>query len=74
MTQVTLEQLTSGAVATVCCVRGSTVSAKRLADMGFVRGAHVEMLRPGRPCIVRVDGIRVGLGDENQSCIGVTDE
>ena len=74
MAEITLDQLLPGAVAEVCCVSGARVSAKRLSDMGFVRGVRVEMIRPGRPCIVRIGGVRVGLGKENQASIGVTDD
>lgn len=37
--------------------------------MGFVRGASVEMIRPGKPCIVKINGICVGLGKQHQESI-----
>jgi Fe2+ transport system protein FeoA len=58
------------------CVRGieaDTHMAKRLADLGFIGGARVEMLRPGKPCLVRVNGSNVGLGWGHQARI-VVDE
>ena len=45
--------------------------AKRLADMGFVRGALVEMIRTGKPCLVRIGSTCVGLGADHQRSIGV---
>jgi len=61
-----LSELTSGSVARIAGVEAAQNAAKRLADMGFVRGAVVEMVRPGRPCLVRIGGTYVGLGLENQ--------
>ena len=37
-------------------------AARRLAEFGFVRGARVEMIRSGAPCIIRLDQTRLGLG------------
>ena len=64
-----LPDLRSGDVGTIAAINGSSASAKRLADMGFVRGACIEMLRPGVPCIVRVAGMHVGLGAAYQEAI-----
>lgn len=50
----------------VVSIGGTTFAAKRLADMGFVRGAELIMLRPGAPCIVRINGRCVGLGASHQ--------
>ncbi|MHC5108586.1 MAG: FeoA family protein [Planctomycetota bacterium] len=50
-------------------VETSSCVSKRLADMGFVRGAALEMVKPGAPCIVRVGGVRIGLGRDHQSRI-----
>ena len=59
----------SGECAMVEAIDGSCLCSKRLADMGFVQGTRVEMLRPGSPCIVRVNGTCIGLGAEHQRCI-----
>jgi len=56
-------------VGTVDTVEATRATAKRLADMGFVRGATVEMLRPGKPCLVRIGRTCVGLGLEHQGSI-----
>lgn len=61
-----ISDLIAGDVARVAGVGATQTASKRLADMGFVRGAVVEMVRPGRPCLVRVGGTYVGLGIENQ--------
>jgi len=66
-----LSRLVAGDVARIAGVAASQTASKRLADMGFVRGAVVEMVRPGRPCLVRVGGTYVGLGVENQHSISV---
>ena len=66
-----LADLFSGDVARVARVEESQSTSKRLADIGFVRGAVVEMVRPGRPCLVRVGGTYVGLGIENQQSVGI---
>lgn len=55
-------------------VRGDRPDSKRLADLGFVRGARVTMLRPGSPCIIRIDGRCVGLGTGHQRSIRLTSE
>lgn len=64
-----LQGLRSGDNAVVNGIRPGEGAAKRLADLGFVRGARLEMLRSGSPCIVRVDGACVGLGLPYQQSI-----
>jgi Fe2+ transport system protein FeoA len=66
-----LHELPLGGVARVKAVEVAQNAAKRLADMGFVRGAVVEMIRPGRPCLVRIGGTYVGLGVEHQRSIRI---
>ena len=61
--------LRSGEHAVVDGIRPEEGAAKRLADLGFVRGARLEMVRAGAPCIVRVDGASVGLGRPYQQSI-----
>jgi len=64
-----LGQLRSGDVATVGGLDSSQLAAKRLADLGFIPGVQIEMLRPGRPCLVRVNGSCLGLGRSHQESI-----
>jgi len=54
---------------TVVEITAGEAAAKRLADLGFVRGGHVEMLRTGRPCLVRIGTACIGLGRELQQVI-----
>jgi Fe2+ transport system protein FeoA len=62
-----LRDLDVGDLARISGVEGDT--SKRLSDMGFVRGAVLEMVRPGRPCLVRIGGTYVGLGLELQQSV-----
>lgn len=64
-----LTSLRKGDRATVAGVDPCYPEAKRLADLGFVTGATVEMLRPGQPCIVRVAHTRLGLSEGLQDCV-----
>jgi len=66
-----LSSLKTGEAAAVVSIKATQTAAKRLADMGFVRGAVVEMIRPGKPCLVRISGTCVGLGVEHQRNIVV---
>lgn len=56
-----LTTLKRGDSARVLTVDSGHPSAKRLADLGFVPGATVEMLHPGAPCIVKLAHARLGL-------------
>ena len=69
MTDGSLPTLKTGEHGTIASINGDEGRAKRLADMGFVRGARVTMVRPGAPCIVRIDGRCVGLGGGHQQSI-----
>jgi Fe2+ transport system protein FeoA len=66
-----LSSLRTGEAAAIVSIAASQASAKRLADMGFVRGALVEMIRTGKPCLVRIGSTCVGLGADHQRSIGV---
>lgn len=57
-----LFDLRRGDVRVVTSVDRSHPAAKRLVDLGFVPGAEVEMIRPGSPCLVRLQESRLGLG------------
>lgn len=67
----TLADLRAGESARVAGVAAEWESAKRLADMGFIRGARIDMLRRGSPCLVCIDGTRVGLGLAHQRSLWV---
>lgn len=67
--KIILCKLRAGKSSTIAKIQSSQTTTKRLADMGFVRGAVVKMIRPGKPCIVKIDGICVGLGKQHQESI-----
>ncbi|MEK6799504.1 MAG: FeoA domain-containing protein [Planctomycetota bacterium] len=64
-----LLSLKAGEAAEIASIEAAPATAKRLADMGFVRGAVVRMIRPGRPCRVRIGATCVGLGRALQESI-----
>ncbi len=67
-----LIDLEPGASGLVIGVVGTSGFGKRLADMGFVPGARLELLRRGSPCVVRVGSTFVGLGREHQQEVVVS--
>ena len=69
MVKESLQSLRTGEMALVERITSTRGSAKRLADLGFVRGAQLEMIRHGVPCIVCVKGTCVGLGRMHQASI-----
>ena len=69
MQDATLPTLRAGQMGVVDRINAGQSLAKRLADLGFVRGATLEMIRPGIPCIVAIGGARVGLGWAHQISI-----
>jgi len=71
MAYESLPKLKAGELGEVDRVDNGKAIAKRLADLGFVRGAQVTMIRPGVPCIVRIDGRCLGLGAGPQECIRI---
>jgi ferrous iron transport protein A len=64
-----LSLLMTGQVGEVFTVTGSGDHSKRLGELGFRQGARVEMLRPGSPCIVRLDNSRLCFRDVDTSTI-----
>lgn len=64
-----LRQLRAGDSAFVSSINNQRAGAKRLADLGFVDGAAITMVRCGKPCIVRIDDRLVGLGLGHQEVI-----
>jgi Fe2+ transport system protein FeoA len=68
-TRLSLPKLEAGDTGTIERVSAKQKVAKRLADLGFVRGARIKMVRPGVPCIVRIGGTCVGLGRAHQTSI-----
>jgi Fe2+ transport system protein FeoA len=70
----TVRSLKAGRSSIIVGIAAEHLSAKRLADMGFIAGANVKMVRRGNPCIVGIGGTFVGLGAANQSCVLVEPE
>lgn len=64
-----LRLLKHGDSAVIVEIQTSKVSTKRLADIGFVQGAQVTMVRTGKPCIVKIHSVSVGLGEALQNSI-----
>lgn len=61
--------MNAGDVGVVSRIHSKRGAGKRLADMGFVQGARLEMVKPGRPCIVRVNECCIALGNDHQKAI-----
>jgi len=68
-TSVPLSALRAGDTALVVGIAAEQMAAKRLADLGFVPGVRIKLIRRGAPCIVRIEGTRIGLGTRLQESI-----
>jgi Fe2+ transport system protein FeoA len=66
-----VRSLKAGRSCIIVGIAAEHLSAKRLADMGFVTGARVKMIRRGNPCIVGIGGTFLGFGAANQTCVMV---
>ena len=71
---IPLSLLGVGEAAEVFAVSGSGAHAKRLGELGFRRGAHVRMVQPGSPCIVRLENSNLCFRDAEVSQILVCAE
>ena len=62
---VPLALLRAGQTGRVGEVLGNVELVHRLREMGLYHGATVRMIRPGSPCIIGLDGQRLGFrGDD----------
>jgi Fe2+ transport system protein FeoA len=59
-----LELVNSGEWAEVEEVMGEPAWVGRMAELGVRAGSRVEVVRQGRPCLLRVDGSRFSLRGE----------
>ena len=59
---LSLRSMRVGDVALVAAFRDADGAARRLAEFGLIRGAMVEMIRAGAPCIVRIGDTRLSVG------------
>ena len=51
-----IRSLRCGQVAEICQIVGPAEHVRRLEELGLRRGARLELVRGGSPCIIRVDG------------------
>lgn len=58
---IVLGLLAAGQSAVVESVMGASDAAHRLREIGLRDGATVQMIRPGNPCLIRLDGLKLGL-------------
>lgn len=62
---IPLTLLRAGQSARISQVFGASDLVHRLHEMGLRAGVQIEMIRPGNPCLVRLDGCKLGFrGDE----------
>lgn len=62
---IPLSLLRAGEAGSVGDVVGNIELVHRLREMGLYNGAQVKMIRPGSPCIIGLDGQRLGFrGDD----------
>lgn len=54
-----LDQMPPGRCATIVRLSGCPDHVRRLEEIGLRRGTTVQIVRSGRPCIVRVNGNRL---------------
>ena len=69
---VSVDQLEAGQLAKVCSVDGGGRLGQRLAELGLLAGANIELIRRGNPCILRINNTRFGLGRTAQKAVWVT--
>lgn len=62
---IPLQFLLPGQSATVTEVIGDSEQVVRLEELGLRSGRTVEMLQPGSPCIVRLDGHKLCFRDSD---------
>jgi Fe2+ transport system protein FeoA len=64
-----LDMLRDGEEACIVEVTGCPLRVHQLAEMGMHRGCKVQMIRPGQPCMLAVDGRRFSLRLDPDTCI-----
>jgi ferrous iron transport protein A len=60
---VPLHLLTSGQQARIDQLLGRPDEVHRLEELGMRVGAHVEMIQPGSPCIIKLQGAKLAFRD-----------
>ena len=56
---IALHLLGSGQTATVEQLMGCPEEVRRLEELGLSHGATIQMVKPGRPCIIRLSGSKL---------------
>jgi Fe2+ transport system protein FeoA len=69
---LSVDKLEAGQHAKVCALSGAPGLGQRLAELGLLVGADVELIRRGNPCILRIHNTRFGLGQQAQRAVWVT--
>jgi ferrous iron transport protein A len=64
---IPLTSLRPGQIARVDEVIGQSDLVQRLRELGLRSGARVEMIRAGSPCLLRLDGLKLGIRAEELS-------
>jgi Fe2+ transport system protein FeoA len=60
---IPLPLLRPGQAAHIDQLVGSADAVHRLSELGLQAGRHVEMVQPGTPCIVKIDGSKLCFRD-----------
>jgi ferrous iron transport protein A len=63
---IPLHRLPAGRCARVVGVIGHPDHVHRLEEFGLRGGIHIEMFRPGNPCIIRLAGNKVCLRSDDR--------
>ncbi len=66
--------LTAGQTAVVETVMGGTDDIHRLREIGLRDGATVQMLQPGNPCLLRLEGQKLGVRSDALATVLVRPE
>ncbi|MCP4591215.1 MAG: ferrous iron transport protein A [bacterium] len=66
---VSLRAFRAGDVGLITRLDDTNGTTRRLAEFGLVRGATVEMLRAGSPCILRIEHTRLSVGAALQDSV-----
>lgn len=56
-----LDMLRAGEVAEVEEIHGQPAWVRRLAEMGLRQGCRVQVVQPGSPCLLQLDGCKLCL-------------
>jgi len=69
---IPISHLRSGEIADITQVVGSAEHVRRLEELGLRDGTRIEIVRAGSPCIVRVDGAKLCIRDDELLRVLVT--